>query len=286
MGGSYRRLLVAVDASESGSNAFRQACRLGGGEARIAAITAIPVYPDQFDVLATKERVGEALRREGERILSEVEKVAREEGVDVKLILEEGSPFERIVDVAEEGGYDLIVMGRRGKSRIEKALVGSVTSRVIGHSQRDVMVVPSGASIGWKTILLATDGSRFSQAATERAIGFAKSKGGKLKVLNAVDPMEGFSVEEVPNIEEDLLKRAGEVIRRVQEDARQAGVESESHIEKAEPYKLITEAAAAQGAGIIFMGTHGRTGLRRLLMGSVTEKVIGHASCPVLVVKF
>ena len=101
---------------------------------------------------------------------------------------------------------DLIVMGRKGRHRIERALVGSVTARVIGHSRKDVLVVPDKTAIGWKTILLATDGSIYSKAAADKAIDLAKFYGGKLKVVSGVDVPSEFYAE-APDAVEDLTKK-------------------------------------------------------------------------------
>ena len=71
----------------------------------------------------------------------------------------------------------------------------------------------------------------------------------------------------------------------VKKQAEAAGVKAETFVGEAEAYEAITKLAKEQKADMIVLGSHGRTGLRRLLMGSVAEKVIGYAPCPVLVVK-
>ncbi|MGE5892871.1 MAG: universal stress protein, partial [bacterium] len=191
--GRYRKMLIAVDGSDSSRNAFRQACVVArGNDSWITVLTAIPIYEDQFEVLSTRETIVRTLREEGEKIISGIRKIAEKEDVFIKTRVEEGSPFQAIIDVSEENNYDLIVMGRRGQRRLEKALVGSVTARVIGHSRRDVLVIPRNATLGWKHILLATDGSRFSAAAADKAIVVAKSYDSKLKVVSIVDVTEEF----------------------------------------------------------------------------------------------
>jgi len=283
--GRYRKILVAVDGSVSSKNAFIQACKIARDDKSwVTVITTIPLYHDQFEVLSIKENVSKALREEGEKILSEIKMIADKEDAFIKLKLEEGSPFDTIIDIADEGNFDLIVMGRHGKARIEKALVGSVTARVIGYSQRDVLVVPMDTSIGWKNIFLPTDGSRYNKAATEKAIDVAKSYGGQLKVVSVVDVTEEFHTE-APGAVEELVKKAKEFVDEVKEKAEALGVKTEGFVREGESYKVITDLSKEYNSNVIVMGSHGRTGIRRLLMGSVTEKVIGYAPCPVLVVK-
>jgi len=90
---------------------------------------------------------------------------------------------------------------------------------------------------------------------------------------------------EAPGAVEDLIRKAREYTAAVKASAEAAGVPAETFIGEAETWEAIVQAAGDQAADLIVLGSHGRTGLRRLLMGSVTEKVIGSAPCPVLVVK-
>lgn len=279
----YRKILVAVDGSDSSTNAFKQACRLGReNKSWITVITTIPLFQDQFDVLSTKEKVSKRLREEGEKILSGIKKIADKEDVLIKQTLVEGSPFESIIDVVEEGGYDLIVMGRHGKTSFERTLMGSVTARVIGYSPVDVLVIPRETYIGWQRVLIPTDGSRYSEKAVDKAIDFARSYGGELKVISVVDvPSELYA--ESPKTVEDLINKARVYVEDVIKQTE--GIKTETFVREGEAHRIIIELANEQNINVIVMGSHGRTGIKRLLMGSVTEGVIGHSPCPVLVVK-
>jgi nucleotide-binding universal stress UspA family protein len=282
--GKYRKILVAVDGSESSKNALHQAFKLANEEKCWITVTSVvPPYEGEIEILGVKD-IRAALRKPCDDALAEVEKIAKTERMLVKTVCEEGEVYERIVDLADAENCDVIIMGRRGQRRIERSLIGSVTARVIGHTQRDVLVVPHGTTVGWKTIVLATDGSKYSTAAAERAIAFAKSYGGELKVLSVVDvPAEFYG--EAPQAVEDLVRKAKGFVDDVKKQAETAGVKAETFVGEAEAYQAINNLAQEQKANIIIMGSHGRTGLRRLLMGSVTEKAIGYAPCPVLVVK-
>lgn len=282
--GKYRKILVAVDSSESSKNALHQAFKLANEEKCWITVTSVvPPYEGEIEILGVKD-IRAALRKPCEDALAEVQNIARTERMLVKTVCEEGEVYERIVDLADAENCDVIVMGRRGLRRIERTLIGSVTARVIGHTQRDVLVVPNGTTVGWKTIVLATDGSKYSAAAAERAIAFAKSYGGELKVLSVVDvPAEFYA--EAPQAVEDLVRKAKGFVADVKKQAEAAGVPTETFVGEAEAYQAVNNLAQEQKADMIVLGSHGRTGLRRLLMGSVTEAVIGHASCPVLVVK-
>jgi nucleotide-binding universal stress UspA family protein len=282
--GKYRKILVAIDGSESSRNALRQAFRFALEEKCWITVTSVvPPYEGEIEILGVKD-IRAAMRKPCEEALADAQALAEKDRALIKIVCEEGEVHERIVDLADAENCDLIIMGRRGLRPVEHMLVGRVTARVIGHSQRDVLVVPDGATVGWKTIVFATDGSKFSAAAAERAISFASSYGGEMKVLSVVDvPTEFYA--EAPQAVEDLVKKAKGFVADVKKQAEAAGVKTETFVAESEAYLAVNNLAHEQKADIIIMGSHGRTGIRRLLMGSVTEKVIGYAPCPVLVVK-
>lgn len=282
--GKYKKILVAFDGSESSKNALLQAFRLANAEeCWITVASVIPSYEGEMELAGVKD-IRAALRKPCDDALAEAERIAKAEKTLIKTVCEEGEIYERVVDLADSENCDVIVMGRRGLRRLERVLVGSVTARVIGHTKKDVLVVPRGTTVGWKNILLATDGSKHSEIAANKAIDFAKSYGGNLKVISVVDvPSEFYG--EAPGVVEDLIKKAKTYAENVKKQAEAAGIKTETFIREGEAYQAITDIAKEQDINTIVMGSHGRTGLKRLLMGSVTEKVIGYSPCPVLVVK-
>lgn len=282
--GKYKKLLVAFDGSASSTNALRQSFRLATEEKSwITVATVVPSYDGDIDLIAVGD-IHKALRRPGEEILKRAGALAKEEGALIKTVLEEGEIYDRLVDLAEAENCGVIIMGRRGSSSTERSLIGSTAARVIGHSQRDVLVVPGGTSIGWKNILVATDGSRYSDLASERAIDFARSYGGTLTVISVVDVPPEFYAE-APFAVDNLIKNARGFASSVRERAEAVGLKASTFVGEGDAHKVIVKITSQEKIDMIVMGSHGRTGLKRLLMGSVTEKVIGHAPCPVLVVK-
>jgi nucleotide-binding universal stress UspA family protein len=282
--GKYRKILVAIDGSESSRNALLQAFRLAVDEKCWIIVTSVvPPLTGDLDLTGVKD-IHASLAKPFEDALAEANRLAEQERVLIKTVSEEGETYERIVDLADAENCDIIVMGRRGLRKMERTLVGSVTARVIGHTQRDVLVVPAGAIVGWKKILVATDGSKFSGLAVNRAVDFAKAYGGSLVVVSVVDvPTEFYA--EAPQAVDDMVRKAKEYTAAVRKQAEAAGVKTETFVGEADAFDAIVKLAREQDVDMIVVGSHGRTGLRRLLMGSVTEKVIGHAACPVLVAR-
>ena len=282
--GRYRKILVAVDGSPSGFHALRESFKLASDEKSwITVIAVTPSVEGDLELVGVRD-IKAAMKHPYEKALEVAREIANTERALIKTVMEEGEPYERIVDLADAENCDLIIMGRKGTRHLDRTLMGSVTARVIGHSRRDVLVVPDGCEIGWKKILMATDGSRYSKRAAERAIDFARSYGGELRIVSVVDVPSEFYAE-APNAVDDMVAKAKEHVKDVRTDAESSGVKAEGFVGEGEAYQIITDLAGKEDVNVITMSSHGRTGLKRLLMGSVAEKVIGHSPCPVLVVR-
>jgi hypothetical protein len=138
----------------------------------------------------------------------------------------------------------------------------------------------------YQKILVAFDGSVSDENALRQALRLACDEKCWVRVvaLAVVDlPEEVYAVS--PEAVDRLLARAQGHAAAVAAVAAKAGVPCSIEVREGAPAAKIVEIAREAGAGVVVMGSHGRTGLARLLMGSVTEKVIGHAPCPVLVVR-
>lgn len=285
----YRKVLVAVDGSDAGTNALRQACRLSGaGPCPVTVVTAYPRLDDtEVEVITPRENISEAMRAEALKILDQARQSAEAEGHSVawtKAVA--GPPFEVIVDTAQQGRFDLIVMGRRGLSRFERALMGSVTARVIGYAETDILVVPRDAALSWERILVPTDGSRYSRAAVEKAIDLAKSYQSRLDIVSVVDAADEFQFAETPgNLRELLRVQARKVVEEATALAVAGGAPAEGFVVEGTAHEAVAALARDRKTTVVVMGSHGRSGLRRLLLGSVAEKVIGAVGCPVLIVR-
>jgi len=198
---------------------------------------------------------------------------AAKEGVTLEpRIRTSSSAYEGILEEAGEIQPDLIIMGRHGYTGLTRLLMGSVTARVIGHSPCHVLVAPRGVPLSFESLLIASDGSPFSEAAWNEALSLAKAMGSAL-----IGVAVATSDRDIPT--------ATEAVRHLEAAASQQGIALDTMILTGRPEEGIVKAAEFKQASLIVVGSHGRTGLKRLLMGSVAERVIGHAKCPVLVVK-
>lgn len=278
----YRKILVAYDGSPSARNALVQACRLAKTDKSwIKVLAVLPAYEGDLELIGVS-RITETITGPGQTLLGEAKAIADAADVHVLANMEQGEPYDRIVHVADDENCDLIVMGRRGLTQLDRGLMGSVTARVIGHTRKDVLVVPATASLEWDRLLLATDGSPYSAAAVARAIAIAKARHAGMTAVSVAYTNDEFSAL-APAEAHSLVRRAQELLQDIKPQAAAAEVALTTVVREGEPQEAILALAAAMKASLIVMGSHGRKGLTRLLMGSVTEHVIGLGDCPVLV---
>jgi universal stress protein A len=147
-------------------------------------------------------------------------------------------------------------------------------------------------SLQLKRILAPTDFSPQAQKAVRYALRFAQQFKARLELLYVADTVryvgDYMTVTQVNDIEDSLLKEGREKLTAVQGQLSSAGdapVEIESFVRSGVPHHEITEVARQRGADLIVISTHGRTGLLHALLGSTAERVVRHATCPVLVVR-
>lgn len=140
------------------------------------------------------------------------------------------------------------------------------------------------ARLGFERLLLATDGSASVQAAIQEAIAIAKTCSSRLYVISVVEVNPEYEAL-APQIVEKAEVETREHLESIRAAASKEGISCEVVAHQGEePYRFIVNEAAKRKADMIIMGSHGRTGLKRLMMGSVTARVIGHAPCKILVV--
>ncbi len=278
----YKKLLVAVDGSASSIHALEESFRLSK-EGTIVVAVAPPFTVDLR--IGAEGEIQKMLKEPCETALTKAAEMGKAEGAEIIGICAMGQPHERIVDLSESEGCDLIVMGAKGMLSLEKTLMGDTTAKVIGYSVKDVLVVPEKTTLGFGKILVASDGSEYSRRAMSRAMDFAESYGTELDVVSIVEILpEIYSI--APQVVEERVEKTEEYIAGLKKQADSRGIKSRGFVrDSAEPYNVITEIAQKEQIGLILLGSHGRTGLSRILMGSTAERVIAQAPCPVLVVK-
>jgi nucleotide-binding universal stress UspA family protein len=270
--GAWEKILACTDGSEEGEHAVAQALAVAQAcGSKLYLLQVVEIVPE-FEAVAPDLRA--CLEEELGRRKKEAASQAALKGVRLDYrVLHCISPFAAIQAEADKIQPDLIIMGRHGRTALMRLFMGSVTARVIGLSPFKVLVVPRDATVGFKRLLIASDGFEFSEAALAEAVAMA---------AQADSELFGVAVAR----EEGEILEAKEIVHRLMTTANQKGVSFQGF----SPQGLaaddgIIQVARENHVDLIIMGSHGRTGLKKLLMGSVTERVIGQTPCPVLVVK-
>jgi nucleotide-binding universal stress UspA family protein len=294
----YDRIVIAVDGSVEARRAARRGLRLA--QVFDANITVLSVVERKALRLTETSDVRAQLRERGEAALTEIEELASELGHPVTTKLLEGKPAVRISEYADEQDADLIVVGRQGLTGLGRRLLGGVTEQVSHRSDVPVLVVPARddegeTGTGYSRVLVTTDGSENAEVAIPHGTAIAQSYGSDVHVLNVVDIQAAGGMFDAGGLEKEFLERL---------DARgQTAVDSVANkIEDSAPDLAVTTAvertASFEGVAsgireyveenevdLVVMGSHGRSNLKRQLLGSVASTVLRTVDVPVLVVK-
>jgi nucleotide-binding universal stress UspA family protein len=292
-----QKILVATDLSASADEAIRQAdavARASGGELVAChvlpeALRYQPLFPhrgadDVKALVAAEGRMGEAV---ADRV-AEITGRAREA---FAVAITHGAAGSGVVLEAEARGADLVVVGSRGATGLERFLLGSVAERVVRHAHCPVLVARSSPASG--IVLGATDFSDPSNEAVDSAAIVARWVGARLDLLHAVDVTPPIVVGMTAPLGATWVPVPDEEVATMRETAREIlddthvrlGVRGASHVVLGRPPQAIVEKARELPAQLVVAGTRGRTGLARLTLGSVAEGVVRDAPCSVLVVR-
>ena len=262
---------MATDGTIHSEGAIREGIKFASKcSSKIYACMTIETNPE-YETIGSSAIVKE----EAEAIthLAAIKSRAEKAGVTCETIFHESKEASQtIVEDAAEKNVDMIVIGRHGYKGLVKAFMGETAAKVISRAPCKVLVVPKAAQIECKNILVATDGSVHGNAAVSEAIMIAKRCGSHIIALSSIH--DDREREEAKT----LSGKAAEL-------AKKEGVSAEAVTPLGRSDKTIVETAGGRGVDLIVMGTYGKTGIKKLLMGSSTEKVIGAAGCAVLVAK-
>jgi nucleotide-binding universal stress UspA family protein len=282
----YDRVLVATDLSEPALAAVRAgralAARFG---ARVRLLHA------QIPILAAEglspevAEVEQRLRIDHERRLDALRGTELAGITSEARVVMDPSPAAAIVDACADA--DLCVVGTHGRTGAARFFLGSVAERVVRHAPCDVLVARSAAPLPPRRVLACTDFSEGSFAAIDAARSIAGVFGIDLVIAHVIDPETP-----VPSEDGRRLVSLGEVRSRAERSLRDLVAErvpgARASIElltAADPAERLSSYAAHQDFGLVVVGTHGRTGLRRFFLGSVAERTVRLATSPVLVVR-
>lgn len=282
----YDDVLLPVDDATSATAVLHHAGALAHRTGATVRLLNVADTARDSVTVAGREVV-DALEREGTRVVDEAGETLDTLGVEYATDVVQGSPAETIVDYATRYEYDLIAMATRARSGLSRYLLGSVTEKVIRLSSVPVLTLSAEDErlvFPYERILVATDGSRQATNAVDHAFRLAGTLDATVHTLSVVDDT-GIGPDVRAVLTEDVAERlATEALEDAVDDAP-PGVDVVTAIEHGQPAARILEYAEANDVHAVVLGTTGRRGVDRVLLGSVAEKTARAAPVPVFTVR-
>lgn len=288
-----RVIVVGTDFSADSDAALAWATKIarehGAGIIMVHALSS-GVLPTPEFVPVPPEYVA-SVHGEAKELLEKAAARSRAEGVDVECELLLSWPSIGILDIAERFSADLIVLGTRGRSSWKRALLGSTAARVVRQAPCPVLTVHHGAAgqpRPVRTVLVPTDFSRDADAAVDAAsvlLGGGPNR--RLILAHAYRiPIEAAHLP--AQVLSDAIRAteiaASEGLHKIAKRLHRPGLTIDLASRDGDPTDVILDLAKTDPVDVIAMGTRGRSGLARMLLGSTAERVLSSASCPVLTV--
>ena len=290
---AFQKILCPTDFSPGSQQAMRAAIRLAqeaGAEVVLAHAWYLP--PIAFaGAFALSRELMEEVRDGAQAALDGASREAAALGagrLSTRLIT--GTPRHEIVELLEQDpAFDLVVMGTHGRTGLSRVLLGSSTEGVVRHAPCSVLAVRPDGEVGpFRRVLCPIDFSDSSRDAVELAARLVQPGSAGITLLHVIDPPAVYAGgERMRRLALELDRYAAEHLDRwAAELAGKAPAPVAKLSRVGHPGAEILHALDEEPAfDLVVMGSHGRTGLERALVGSVAEKVVRHARSPVLVAR-
>ena len=283
------KTLLAVDGSDNAYEAVHAMKYMARAE-ELTLLHALnvprPAYPMMLPEVAEElyKSQEQSMREDGERLLDRVQSLLPMHAGPSTKHLRIGSPAEVIVATAEEQKADLIVMGARGLGPIKERLLGSVSHHILTLAPCATLIV-NGPVKAMKNILLPLQGLSDAEA----AIRFLELNPFHdpveitlLTVLPSTQPPWPVDTAAAEKLKEQALQSARDYIDGVAERLRAIGYQARGIAVLGTPSAMILQEATKLSSDLILMGTSGRQGVTRFVLGSVSHAVLHNMPCPVL----
>lgn len=250
------------------------------------------------ETLAVPPTIGlTGLRESAETYLKHVEGELRQMGLrGAHGQVVEGDVASAICDVADAQGADLIAMTTHGRSGVGRWAFGSVADRVVRTANQPVFLVRVTTEVlprdTIRRILVPLDGSDLAEKALPQAQALARDNDAEILLLRAIEPLTDREVatifvnwESSDAVYAHRQTAAERYLGEVQAELRATGVSSSVLVDEGHAADLILDTVEAEDIDLIVMSTHGRSGLARWVYGSVADKVLHEAICPLLLIR-
>lgn len=288
-----KRILVPTDFSENARRAMSYAIQLAKQCSAKLHLLHTPVIPTYLLMDLSYSPGPEAVTRilnDSQEALDEQAKIIADAGVEHVAVIREGTIHEVIRDYAKEHDLDLVVMGTHGRTGVSKLMYGSVTERVLKTVHTPIIVVPAGGGKIPSSIVIAYDFSAPAKRAAEAARAIHGLCHGSLHMVHSYLDVwgeytdRGAVVGEAAERRREALRLGlGEMLKA---DAKELfSIDSQAiqtHLVTGDPAEGILRVAEQVGATLICAGTTGKSGIERILIGSVARRLLHDSKVPLL----
>ena len=293
--GPLEQIVVGVDFSPQCEDVVAHAmavARVVGARVALVHVGVVPEEPPVPPSMAITARAYRSvlLQRLGEdrRRLEELRERWARQGVDVSQAVIEDMADSGVAAAGRGMSADLIVVGSHGRTGLRRALLGSVAERTVRVADCSVLVARGGAAAGgYRRIVIGTDLSEASDRAVERALAVA-APDAQLVVAHCWDPL-ATALDDTPAPDAMAARLRARIAAAGLDTSRphrgDRGITARVELIDAQPAVGLVTLADVEGADLLVVGSHGRRGARRLLLGSVAEASVRHAHCSVLVAR-
>lgn len=293
MNRTIESILVPTDGSEGAWAGARRGIDLAatlGADLYVLSVLDTREIGPPLSTIDTDDRTERErlLEEEAERMVDTVAGSALSQvSGRVTTAVERGIPFRTINEYVDTRDIDLIVMGTHGRTGLERVLLGSVAEKTLRTADVPVVTVSPSADIGevgdvtYDDILLPTDGSDAAELAIEWGITLAEVYDATIHTVYSVDTSRFARTEGTGEIYDALERSGRNALATVREHARAADIGIAGNVGSGPAARTILSYIEDHGIDLVVMGTHGRSGVQRYLIGSVTETVVRNADVPV-----
>ncbi len=273
-------ILLPTDFQQSARRAFLYGVKLAMVlPARLEVLHVIKTVADAPGA-APDSRYLASLKTSALLNLGRLTEAAKQKGVRAQPLVRYGVPHACILEVVKDVHAEMIVIGTEGRTGWDRLRLGSTAGAVVREAPCPVLTVHGGlagdvprhaAGVRLRRLLVATDFSSYAEAAIHTVARLAARLDATVCLVHAVEPSAN-------------CKPAERRLAALVQDLRHQQIEAESVCAAGDPVETILTQAAAWQADLIAVGTQGRTGLSRVLLGSVADALLKRAGCPVLTV--
>ena len=284
----YDTILFPTDGSDTAETVLEYAIDVA--DDHDAAIHVLYVADTDRDSLTTvRGEVIDSLKQVGESVVAETADRVRERGLTVHTSVLQGDPSRTIVDYAAEVAADLVVMSTHGRRGVERALLGSVTERVVNTAPVPVVVVnpdtEQTARYPARDLLVPTDGSPGAQRALAEGIDIATATGARLHLLHVVETGAlGPDVRSVVQ-EEALDEHAEEIIGAARDTAEESVDNVVDSIAYGHAHREIRNYVEEEAIDLLVLGTQGQTEFGWYALGGVSSKLVRSSPVPLVMTR-